>query len=417
MCKIFMRFVLVAGALLVSCNLASAADGIVCVGFANYAVRNAKEVRQMGGCGLNLNDVSLSTDRAAQMQWCSSVDEDTVNARFDELRDQTNRCSYCRSYADTMTAAATDNITYGCGFKNAGDQRWRPDNAYHFNGCMAAEDCNNVCVLWDCYRACVHEASVIRQLLDPNIAQVTLAIAQCKATRKSQAPLTASRPIRPAPRETVVVDPWCEPGVERSIVHPCVKPPSTVTSPGQDGRSALIPLTDKAKCGSGDRVPRRAYPGDETCVELWVHDQAIADNLAAASRVKPDGQCAGDYVWREANPRDHVCVTPSTRARTRADNGHFDSARQQPLTPATPSVPPGGAGIPSRVMPGPGSPAAQPTAPVAATRVDVVTRHPNRGAIGRTAAPTTTIRRPSSVYRPATHHPLAHARPSRGRRG
>jgi hypothetical protein len=31
------------------------------------------------------------------------------------------------------------------------------------------------------------------------------------------------------------------------------------------------------------------------------------------------GQCVYGYVWREAFPGDHVCVTPETRARTAAD--------------------------------------------------------------------------------------------------
>jgi hypothetical protein len=72
-------------------------------------------------------------------------------------------------------------------------------------------------------------------------------------------------------------------------------------------------------CGAG-LVPREAYAGDDACVEPRVHDQTIADNLAAPSHTNANGLCARGYVWREANPDDHTCVTPQTRAQTRSDN-------------------------------------------------------------------------------------------------
>src|SRR5215208_3433730 len=30
--------------------------------------------------------------------------------------------------------------------------------------------------------------------------------------------------------------------------------------------------------------------------------------------------CAQNFVWREASPQDHVCVTPATRQQTADDN-------------------------------------------------------------------------------------------------
>lgn len=39
--------------------------------------------------------------------------------------------------------------------------------------------------------------------------------------------------------------------------------------------------------------------------------------------------CVQGYVWREAVPDDHVCVTPETRDRTRADNAAASSRRLQ----------------------------------------------------------------------------------------
>lgn len=53
---------------------------------------------------------------------------------------------------------------------------------------------------------------------------------------------------------------------------------------------------------------------------------AAADNAAAASRVQPGGgpfgpdTCKEGYVWREARPGDHVCVTGATRTRTTEEN-------------------------------------------------------------------------------------------------
>jgi hypothetical protein len=32
--------------------------------------------------------------------------------------------------------------------------------------------------------------------------------------------------------------------------------------------------------------------------------------------------CKHGYVWREATPDDHVCVTPGTRDQTADDNAH-----------------------------------------------------------------------------------------------
>jgi hypothetical protein len=53
----------------------------------------------------------------------------------------------------------------------------------------------------------------------------------------------------------------------------------------------------------------------------------------AASRRSPSGgaygpdTCLQGYVWREAVPSDHVCVTPETRTQTAEDN-NLASSRQ-----------------------------------------------------------------------------------------
>lgn len=59
--------------------------------------------------------------------------------------------------------------------------------------------------------------------------------------------------------------------------------------------------------------------------------QACKSNFAAPSDCSPrspmrynkpygPNQCRSPYVWRNAFPSDHVCVTPSTRTAVAADN-------------------------------------------------------------------------------------------------
>jgi len=104
----------------------------------------------------------------------------------------------------------------------------------------------------------------------------------------------------------------------------------------------LGPVAASAQAGSGNCSPglvtRYAYPGDEVCVTLRVHDHALADNILAPSRTNPDGSCIQGYVWREANPSDHVCVLPETRAQTQADNEQSKSTTPPaPIVTPTPS--------------------------------------------------------------------------------
>jgi hypothetical protein len=123
-------------------------------------------------------------------------------------------------------------------------------------------------------------------------------------------------------------------------------------------------------------MAREAFAGDAVCVEPRVHDQAIADNIAAPSRVLPNGACVEGYVRREPNPSDHVCVTPQAQAQTQADNQRAFSQVQPPLTPPTHSqlvtpplqqVPPaarGATNVPVPItVPSTSTPAAQPVPP------------------------------------------------------
>jgi hypothetical protein len=73
-------------------------------------------------------------------------------------------------------------------------------------------------------------------------------------------------------------------------------------------------------------VWREATPADHVCVSGATRTQARADNAQAAARRNPAGgpygrdTCLVPYVWREAVAGDHVCVTTGIRAAAVADN-------------------------------------------------------------------------------------------------
>jgi hypothetical protein len=83
-------------------------------------------------------------------------------------------------------------------------------------------------------------------------------------------------------------------------------------------------------------VWREAAPHDHVCVTPQTRRQAAIDNRAAASRVNPtdrtygEDSCAQGYVWREAVPGDRVCVLPEIRRQAAADNQAAASRRVTP---------------------------------------------------------------------------------------
>jgi hypothetical protein len=79
-------------------------------------------------------------------------------------------------------------------------------------------------------------------------------------------------------------------------------------------------------CAQG-YVWREASPSDHVCVTPDTRQQARNDNNQAAARRNPGGGASGPdtciqgYVWREAFAGDHVCVPPQTRRQAAQDNG------------------------------------------------------------------------------------------------
>jgi hypothetical protein len=92
--------------------------------------------------------------------------------------------------------------------------------------------------------------------------------------------------------------------------------------------TAPFGLAADGRCAEGF-VWREAFPNDHACVSPSTRAQAAADNLAGPSRIFPIGPpiviCLPGYVWREANADDHVCVAPSTRMETARDNASSPS--------------------------------------------------------------------------------------------
>jgi len=80
-------------------------------------------------------------------------------------------------------------------------------------------------------------------------------------------------------------------------------------------------------------VWREAFPGDHVCVSGQTRTEAANDNAQAAQRRSPNGgpfgpdTCLPGFVWREASPADHVCVTGATRTQAAADNAQAADRR------------------------------------------------------------------------------------------
>ncbi|WP_138503879.1 hypothetical protein [Nostoc sp. PA-18-2419] len=80
-------------------------------------------------------------------------------------------------------------------------------------------------------------------------------------------------------------------------------------------------------------VWREAVPNDHVCVTPRTRSQAAKDNSQVANRIQPGGgpygsfTCRQGYVWREAVPNDYVCVTPQTRSQVAKDNKQANNRR------------------------------------------------------------------------------------------
>ena len=72
-------------------------------------------------------------------------------------------------------------------------------------------------------------------------------------------------------------------------------------------------------------VWRQAQPFDHVCVRPASRTRAAQENIVALSLIDPAGAygpftCIVGFVWREAYPGDAVCVTPSRRTAVAREN-------------------------------------------------------------------------------------------------
>jgi len=101
-----------------------------------------------------------------------------------------------------------------------------------------------------------------------------------------------------------------------------------VTGVNPTARQATVSISSDIvdRCLQGF-VWREARPSDHVCVTGQIRDQTRQDNAQAANRRSPNGgpfgpdTCRQGFVWREAFPNDHVCVNPDVRTRSAQENG------------------------------------------------------------------------------------------------
>ena len=98
-----------------------------------------------------------------------------------------------------------------------------------------------------------------------------------------------------------------------------------------------LPVVASTGAGGGARgsgtckqgfVWREARISDHVCVSPSTRARTRSENYAGGRTTVPGRDvCKQGYVWREAFPTDHVCVTPQSRAEAADDNRHAAERR------------------------------------------------------------------------------------------
>jgi hypothetical protein len=104
-------------------------------------------------------------------------------------------------------------------------------------------------------------------------------------------------------------------------------PPGQGAPPQQSTQQASASMPTPGSCKQGF-VWRQVDPRDHVCVTAQERQQIDDENAAAAQhtvsrgavRVATPQACLNGYVWRQAVPSDYVCVTPQARAAVQGDN-------------------------------------------------------------------------------------------------
>jgi hypothetical protein len=147
-------------------------------------------------------------------------------------------------------------------------------------------------------------------------------------------PLPPPEPIKVTGKEIgrdVVIEAYGGSVTAGSAVDPNQIPPDPI-SPGTV-TPILIPSTVAPDICKSGYVWREARPDDHICVTPESRSVVAEENAAASSRVNPEGAygpntCVSGFVWREAFNGDAVCVTPERRQAVLEENVAGPSRRQ-----------------------------------------------------------------------------------------
>jgi hypothetical protein len=122
--------------------------------------------------------------------------------------------------------------------------------------------------------------------------------------------------------------------LQRDLSRPDRSPAQTIgangviiTVLGMSGNQATVRVRSEMadRCLQGF-VWREAQPSDHVCVPVAERTDTRNENALAASRRQPGGgpfgpdTCRQGFVWREAFSGDHVCVPPASRTRASSSN-------------------------------------------------------------------------------------------------
>lgn len=110
--------------------------------------------------------------------------------------------------------------------------------------------------------------------------------------------------------------------------------PSTIQATVTVTTDIAVPFVYGPNTCKKGYVWREADQRDWVCVTPRVRAMTRYDNTQAEARRDPNGgaygpdTCLYGFVWREAYPNDHVCVTGDVRAQARADNQRASKRRK-----------------------------------------------------------------------------------------
>jgi hypothetical protein len=124
-----------------------------------------------------------------------------------------------------------------------------------------------------------------------------------------------------ATRSFIARQPGSQAPAPRADTTPTLSPPQALTDTAEPPHPAIAP--DQCKAGY---VWREARPSDHICVTEETRSRTALENSRVNEFKNPVGgpygadTCRDGYVWRDTFEGDHVCVSPESRSLAAADN-------------------------------------------------------------------------------------------------